>query len=161
MLYRNALDVTWNHDYGVLIDTVNDRRTLRAMFHWAAFPVPEDTAAMVDIWRGVHGQRSVDRAARGLAWTTDRDTACWFAMRGARVGRQPMVLKATMPRKDLFYPYNERSEFEVVCFNAIGAEIDRDPDDWPASADRVTRRNAADRANLLQNAATAEATKVL
>jgi hypothetical protein len=120
----------------VLIATVNDRRVLRAMFHWATFPVPYDMPAMVDIWRGVNGQRSARRVARGISWTTDRDTACWFAMRFAGYGRKPLLIRATMPRGELFYPSNERQEFVVICFDAADAAIDGNPEDWRPAADR-------------------------
>jgi hypothetical protein len=143
VLYRAAFDSTWNHDHNWLLSDMS-RHGLRDMFCWAAFPIPAEIPAMVDIWRGVSGQRSVRQVARGLSWTIDRDMACWFAMRFTSPKRKPMVLKATMPRDALFYPYNERDEYEVVCFDAgAAAAIDGGPEDWAAGAERVMQEHTA------------------
>jgi len=127
--FREALDAAWNHDHGWVIDAVKNRRALHSMFKHAQFPVPEEMPEAIEIWRGVSGG-TLWLAKRGISWTTNRDVACWFAMRFANTENAPLVLKAIVPKTAVFHLANDRDEYEVVCFDAPNAEIDGHPQDW-------------------------------
>ena len=136
--FRAALNETWNDDHDDLIATVNNRRILASMFRHAQFPAPPSIlTGQIAIWRGTFNI-SPSKARRGLSWTTERDCACWFALRFGMP--RPLVLKAMVPVADLFHLPNDRKECEVVWFGAGGA-VDGDLNDWNAAA--VRWRDAA------------------
>jgi hypothetical protein len=89
-----------------------------------------------------HGRQ---HRASGLAWTLDRDIACWFAYRRAdRPGATPLVLTAEVPRRAVLLHHTERGEAEVVCFNVRNAVVDGDVADWLAAGERYERQKKAD-----------------
>jgi len=140
--FRCALEACWDHDYGILLNTIredisNPRRFLRSMFERAGFPMPRDVPSQVDIWRGTNGI-SARTAKRGIAWTTDYDVACWFAMRFAHGSRIPLVLKATVPPADVIF-LTTSEESEVIYFDGTTAEIDGTEEGWREADERVQR----------------------
>jgi hypothetical protein len=50
----------------------------------------------------------------GLSWTRDKERAVWFAHRFARSSDKPMVIDATVQKKNVLAYFNGRSEEEVV-----------------------------------------------
>src|SRR5436309_15133613 len=92
-LYQQALAGAWSHDHQHLIaETRNNRQMLRAMFRVAQYPRPE-LPNVLTLWRGT-AQVDVATASRGISWTRDRDTACWFACRFTVLGEVPLVSRA-------------------------------------------------------------------
>lgn len=127
--YRTLLSMAWDHDHELVINAAGNRRTLRAMFSYAAFPLPE-LPDVVRVWRGTSGITRA-QAARGLSWTLERDVACWFAMRHVETSkRTPLVLACDVPRADILLYHDERGEKEVVTFRAPTPWIDDRPEEW-------------------------------
>jgi len=144
--YRSVLSAAWLHDHDEVRRASGTRRRLRTMFAAAAFPSPHGLPETVQIWRGASRDSVLWR--RGVSWTLDRSTACWFAMRYADIPNAcPTVLTAMVPREALLFFSNEREEAEVVCFDTAEAKVDGDPDDWTrthdaACAERRARQKA-------------------
>jgi hypothetical protein len=108
------------------------------MFRIAEFPVADHLPDVVDIWRGTGGV-TLDLARKGLAWSTDRDVACWFACEYFRTPRHdPLVIRASVAKTDLFVPYNASDEDEVIYFDGHHAVVDGNLTDWKVAAPRRT-----------------------
>lgn len=144
--FRCFLSEVWSHDHRHLIAAAGTRRTLRAMFRYADFPKPDHLPDHVPIWRGT-SKLTARQSARGLAWTTDRDCACWFAMRFADTNGRPLVLRAETPRESIALFTDDRSESEAVVFDIRDPVVDGGPQDWSAGYGRTAaasrRRTAA------------------
>ena len=65
--YRKILSGAWAGDHGPVIRYANHRRTLHAMFRYAAFPT-EHLPDQMTVWRGVSGV-TPKVAAAGYSWT--------------------------------------------------------------------------------------------
>lgn len=50
----------------------------------------------------------------GMSWTTDLNTARWFAQRFTDKGRTPIVVTGTVDKRDIVACFSARSEHEVV-----------------------------------------------
>ena len=144
-VFRAVLDACWNHDHDVLRATAH-RNTIKAMFSRAAFTITAGPA-VIRAWRGTSGGPPA-RAAAGLSWTTDRDTACWFACSHRRAsGDLPMVLRIDAPRSAFLYQSNERQEAELVTFDArkFKPTIDGDSAEWLRTGEALEKRREAQR----------------
>lgn len=99
----------------------------------------------VRVWRGTHGV-TMPVARTGYSWTTDHDTACYFAMRHAGNIRQPLVITADVSRAAIVCYSDERGESEVLLFKAPPAEIDGDVQNWTARhrvvCEQINKSNA-------------------
>ncbi|MBK9442039.1 MAG: hypothetical protein IPN53_12290 [Comamonadaceae bacterium] len=127
--FREYLLPVWDHDHRHLIEAAKTRRTLAYMFRYAAFPMPAELPDVVTVWRG-SSALTFNEARTGHAWTTDRDVACWFAMRFAEHNGSPLVLTADIAKRDIALFTNERSESEAVLMRPPAARIDGDVSDW-------------------------------
>jgi hypothetical protein len=127
--FRALLINVWTHNHQELIVAAQTRRRLRALFRYAQIelpPLPE----FVRVWRGTCGL-PVAHAMKGYSWTTDRDTACWFAMRFANLYGSPLVLAADVSRESIAFYNNDMSEHEVLLLNQPrNILIDGNQDDW-------------------------------
>lgn len=65
------------------------------------------------VYRGV-SCASHRRWIRGMSWTTNKNTAAWFALRWQREGQAPAVYSLYIKPEDVFFMTNERSEAEAV-----------------------------------------------
>lgn len=101
-VWRVILGGTWDHGHESLIATVRNRNTLRKMFRFARFPIPDHLPETMTIWRGTF-LCPVERAAKGFSWTTERDVACFFAMRYEDRAKffYPLVLQAQIGKGDI------------------------------------------------------------
>jgi hypothetical protein len=141
--FRAFLSPVWDHDHHHLFAAARTRRRLASMFRYAAFSLPANIPATVQLWRGTSGFPLED-ATRGYSWTTNRATACWFAMRHERFFGAPLVLRATVKKSRIVYASNERGEHEAVLMRPpAGASIDGSPSDWLAECEEVERLNRA------------------
>jgi hypothetical protein len=141
--YRAFLESVWtgDHDYRAVINAAKTRRRLQAMFRYAKF----DTSSHPDIirvWRGTWGI-GIKAATTGFSWTTDRDLACWFAMRMS--ARSPLVLMAEVPRETIACYTNERGEKEVVLFTPPAAVVDGTEAEWAERYHAVQSKRNAER----------------
>jgi hypothetical protein len=126
--FRTLLAMVWEHDHAILVAAAGTRRCLRSIFRYAQF----DTGylpPLIQVWRGGSGI-SVARLARGYSWTTDRDVACWFAMRHAERRGGGVVLTAQVSRETVVHFSDERSEQEVVVLESPPCEVDGHVSDW-------------------------------
>lgn len=127
--FRAYLSAVWGHDHRYVIEAAETRRTLAYMFRYAAFPLPAELPDVVTVWRG-SSALPFKEAKTGYAWSTDRDVACWFAMRFAEHNGSPLVLTADIAKRDIALFTNERSESEAVLMRPPAARIDGDVSDW-------------------------------
>lgn len=128
--FRAYLSSVWTHDHRWVIDAAQTRQRLAYMFRYAAFPPLDGLPAVVRVWRGT-SKLNIDEARHGYSWTTDRDIACWFAMRFAEVNGSPLVLAADVSRADIALFSNDRQESEILLMKPPSrAWIDGDERDW-------------------------------
>lgn len=133
--FRNSLRAAWDHDHREVIAAAESRRRLISMFRYAEFPVPLPDGP-VTIWRGC-SSLGLKEARRGHSWTTNRDVACWFAIRFASANGRPLVLKRVVEKAQLVYFSNERDESEVIPARIEKAEICGSVDEWIGAHGRV------------------------
>lgn len=62
---------------------------------------------VIEIYRGTYDKNNT----KALSWTTDYETARWFA---TRFDDEGYILKAEINKKDVFAFFNDRNESEVV-----------------------------------------------
>lgn len=135
--FRAFLSSVWDHDHRHLIRAAATRRTLGHMFRYAAFPLPADMPERVTLWRGT-SVLSLNEAKAGYSWTTERDVACWFAMRFENPA--PLVLATEVAKTDIALFGTERDESEAVLMRPpVKAWIDGTQTDW---IDASARRQA-------------------
>ena len=133
--FRAYLLSTWLHDHRSVEGAAQTRRTLGYMFRYAAFPLPAELPEVVTVWRGSSALTFEATRAR-YSWTTDRDLACWFAMRFAGDNGSPLVLTADIPKRDIALFTNDRNESEAVLMRPPAARLDGDLSDWTACHQR-------------------------
>ncbi len=155
--FRAYFSSVWDHDHRWVIDAAQNRRTLGYMFRYAAFPLPDELPDVVTVWRGT-SYLPIKEARTGYSWTTDRDMACWFAMRFAEHNGSPLVLTADVAKSDIALFHNERSESEAVLIRPPAARIDGDVSDWDACYQRKVEAMKGNRKAMLNSASTAMAT---
>jgi len=140
--FAALLKAMWGHDRQLLIAAAKTRQRLKCMFRYAKFQIPEELPATLQVWRGTSGML-VNQAKKGLSWTTDRDMACWFAMRYANRFDRPLVLSTVVFKESIFHYDNSRGESEIVLFDAPNPVVDGTPDEWLERSDAiVAMRNA-------------------
>ena len=117
--FRGALEAAWiqsHHYQGVLRESGTWRQFVR-WCRYASFELPADVPDPVMIYRGVPNVTAA-RAAKGIAWTLDRERAKFFSMGygpfANRPDTTPMVVSAMVPRRMLIFYSNERKEQEVI-----------------------------------------------
>lgn len=138
--FREYFSSVWRHDHRHVIDAAQTRRTLGYMFRYAAFPIPAELPEMVTLWRGT-SKLTIAEAREGHSWTTERDTACWFAMRFAEVNGNPLVLTAEVAKSDIALFTNAREESEALLIRPPAAvKIDGDATDWQVGHNRYEAR---------------------
>lgn len=118
---------------------------LRAMFRRAAYPVPPNLPDPVRLYRGTSAL-SRKAAAKGYAWTWDRDVACWVAVRFAKHNGRPMVLAADVPLSRVSLFTDERGEREALAIGGCSKAVaDGTEADWQESYARyeTAKNNAA------------------
>ncbi|MFZ2218221.1 MAG: hypothetical protein WAV85_05995 [Rhodoferax sp.] len=151
--FRVYLGMTWDHDHRYVIEAAKTRRTLAYMFRYAAFPLPAELPEVVTVWRGSSALTFEATRAR-YSWTTDRDLACWFAMRFAGDNGSPLVLTADIPKRDIALFTNDRNESEAVLMRPPAARIDGDAGDWTKCYQRKQDAMNIDRKAMLNSAST-------
>ena len=145
--FREYFSSAWVHDHRYVIDAAQTRRTLGYMFRYAAFPIPVELPDVVTLWRGTC-KLTIAEAREGYSWTTDRDTACWFAMRFADINGSPLVLSADVAKSDIALFTNAREESEALLIRPPATvKIDGDVTDWQRryaayEAQKNTRQSA-------------------
>ena len=149
--FRAYFSSVWDHDHRYVIDAAKTRRTLAHMFRYAAFPLPAELPDVVTVWRG-SSYLPFDDARTGYSWTTDRDLACWFAMRFADRNGSPLVLTADIAKRDIALFTNDRKESEAVLMRPPAARIDGDVSDWTACYQRKQDAMNSDRKAYLNSA---------
>lgn len=146
--FRAYLTSAWDHDHREVIEAAETRRTLSYMFRYASFPLPAELPDVVTVWRG-SSFLSFDKAKTGYSWSTDRETACWFAMRFADRNGSPLVLTADVAKRDIALFTDDRSESEVVLMRPPSARIDGDVSNWNACFQRKQDIMVRDRKAML------------
>ena len=152
--FRAYFGSVWMHDHREVETAAQTRRTLAYMFRYAAFELPADLPDVVTVWRGSSALTFNETVTRP-AWTTDRDLACWFAMRFADDNGSPLVLTADVAKGNIALFTNERSESEVVLMRPPAARIDGDVTDWTACYLRQQKAMDTNRKAMLDSAVTA------
>jgi hypothetical protein len=86
------------------------------------------------LWRGIAVRNANPKdAAIGISWSTDRDTAAWFAVRHGQAVR-PFVFSAVFEPTAIVAFHDERHEFEAIVdlagFLLGDARVDYDGYRW-------------------------------
>jgi hypothetical protein len=127
--FREVLGSSWDSSHEFVMNAASSHERLRLMFKYAEFPIPDELPETIRVWRGVSGI-SAKNARQGFSWTTDRNVACWFAIRLDDVGK-PLVITAQIPKRDVLYYSNDRTENELLLLNPPKkATIDGSVEDW-------------------------------
>ena len=127
--FREVLGSSWDSSHEFVMNAASSHERLRLMFKYAEFPIPDELPETIQVWRGVSGI-SAKNARQGFSWTTDRNVACWFAIRLDDVGK-PLVITAQIPKRDVLYYSNDRTENELLLLNPPKkATIDGSVEDW-------------------------------
>lgn len=71
----------------------------------------------VIVYRGCSASSSLERLHEAFSWTTDIDTAVFFAFRRSRKGRA--VYRASIPREKIIAYTNCRNEHEILQYKAV------------------------------------------
>lgn len=151
--FQMYLGLAWDHDHERVIDAAKTRRNLSHMFRYAAFPPSAELPEIVTLWRGT-SRLTFDEAKTGYSWTTDRDTACWFAMRNSHLKNfhSPLVLTSDAPKTDVALFHDERREKEVVLLRLrAGAIVDGDVCDWRKAAAERAKVKMTTKSQLVRN----------
>ncbi len=128
--FRTYFSSVWDHDHRHVTAAAGTRRRLACMFRYAAFPLSRDLPDVVRVWRGT-SFLTIAEARKGYSWTTDRDVACWFAMRFAEHNGNPLVLVAEVPKNQISLFHDERSEREAVLIKPPAVStIDGYAEEW-------------------------------
>lgn len=108
------------------------------MMRAARFPLPKCIdKGPVTIWRGCRGYRTAHQDDLELAWTLDRDVACWLAMDWAGSWKgAPTVLRATCRRRDIVYYNNSQHESAVIPAKIGDVTVDSEWLNWHLGHDR-------------------------
>jgi hypothetical protein len=140
--YRSIVDMVWNHDHLHFLGAARGGAPqVRRMMAAAEFPVP--MSGMITVYRGTSGLEA-EKAVKGLAWTTSRKVACWFAFRFP--AERPLVLKATVPASEVIYFSDDRDESEVVLRSTPRAALDNEgPARWKELAGKLVKARQAAR----------------
>ncbi len=108
MLIDLWVDTEFPHENGtdlmLLLFTKADKKYLMSKEELEALDKMND---MIVVYRGLQNNAT----ERALSWTTDKQTAIWFATRFDRKGR---VLKAKIQKKHIFAYKQDRNESEII-----------------------------------------------
>lgn len=126
---RAVLAGAWEHDHSHVINEAGTTRRLIDWFKTAEFPTDHLPEAF-PVWRGTR-LCSLSQARRGMSWSTEKATACWFALRRARPEDMPsvIVLRRDITRQEVLFHWIERNEDEVLLKPGGGVR-DGDIDEW-------------------------------
>lgn len=145
--YQTIVKDVWDHDHDQVVRiTKNNRAWIRKIMAAAEF----DVSCLPDkfyIWRGTTRSGVID-AAKGLSWTTDRNTACWYSF---RFSGHPLVLRTSVHRNEVIFFSNSREEHEIVPLANIKAQIDGTEDDWRVAYGMIEAERHKENMSRLQN----------
>lgn len=105
--YRGLI-LAWEHDHQELISAFDSEEALAAALREVS--PPSRRKKPVRAWRGIDNIRG----ALGMSWTTDRDIACWFAMRQFAYRPTPCVLVCDLYPQAIVAEHNGRGECELI-----------------------------------------------
>lgn len=103
-----GLILAWEHDHEELISAFGSEEELAAALRDVS--APSRRKKPVRAWRGINNTRG----AFGMSWTTDRDIACWFAMRYLEHRPTPSVLVCDLYPEAIVTEHNGRHEWELI-----------------------------------------------
>jgi hypothetical protein len=108
-----GLMAAWDHDHPVVIEAFGGDYDFAGALQEVAPKV--SVTRPVRAWRGIIVDGAHPReAVLGLSWTTQRDLACWFALRFYRSGLRPFVAEALFEPYSIITFWNKRREYEVI-----------------------------------------------
>jgi hypothetical protein len=105
---HSGLIQAWEHDHVEVITAFGGGSEFAQALRTVS--PPSKRKRLVRAWRGV----SDLAAAYGLAWTTDRDTACWFAMRHYERHQTPFVFFCDLSPDVIVAEHKGRGEHELI-----------------------------------------------
>ena len=147
--FNSMFENVWANDSWSLVLAVQSRRSLKAMFQYANFSIAQDLPDTFRVWRGTSGL-NLNQARQGFSWTTDRDMACWFALRCAEINGNPLVVSTVISKDSVLYQSNDRNENEYVLMGSSQATIDGTLDDWLERRDFVMAERKKEEAEELE-----------
>lgn len=129
--FRRLLDAVWNHDHHHLMLASKGGRLLGRWFNYAQFDVTHLPSEFT-VYRGgvCHDKCEPWELAGGIAWTTSREAACWYALqyRAAqsqldRPGSYPCVLQRKAKRGQVAAAIDARNEHEIILIGAAATYV--------------------------------------
>lgn len=105
--YRGLI-LAWERDHQELISAFGSEEELAAALRDVSPPSKRKKA--VRAWRGIDDIRGT----LGMSWTTDRDIACWFAMRRFAYRPTPCVLVCDLYPQAIVAEHDGRRECELI-----------------------------------------------
>ena len=126
---RKVLALVWEHDHRQVIHCAGNQRKLMNWFREADFSV-DHLPETFSVWRGT-SHLTLNDARQGFSWSTEKATACWFALRRIPPSARStvIVLRRDITRNDVLFHWVDRSEDEVILMPG-GGEVDGNIDEW-------------------------------
>ncbi|MEZ5764682.1 MAG: hypothetical protein R3D69_10735 [Xanthobacteraceae bacterium] len=103
----------WDHDHGWVLSAFGSEQAFADAIRLVAPPTKRTTP--VRAWRGVSRLEYAD----GISWTTDRDCACWFALRFPDPDHNPLVFVTDVHPSAILVEHGERNESEILVDPAL------------------------------------------
>jgi hypothetical protein len=126
----------WQHDHPYVAQAFGSSNAFaRALKRVAP---PHGRTGPIRAWRGVLLEKEDPyEAALEPSWTTNRDTAAWFAMRFYKDGLRPFVFYADFEPDHIVAFNDNRKENEVITHQFSGVFIDHGTSPLALSRDAV------------------------
>jgi hypothetical protein len=105
-VHRGLIDA-WAYDHEGVIAAFGDSEFVDALRQVSP---PSNRKEPVRAWRGFAGLEGV----YGVSWTTDRDIACWFAMRHYEHHQNPFVFFCDLVPGEIIAEQRIRGEWELI-----------------------------------------------
>jgi hypothetical protein len=102
VVYRGLIDA-WAYDHEGIISEFGELEFVEALRQVSP---PSKRSEPIRAWRL--------EAVYGISWTTDRDIACWFAMRHYEQHQDPFVFFCDLSPDEIIAEQNLRNEYELL-----------------------------------------------
>jgi hypothetical protein len=105
----------WGHDHAGTVKALGSQRQFAKTLRRVA--PPHGRTRPVQAWRGVTIRNAAwhpAEAAMGIAWTTERDVAAWFALRFHDSNRRAFVFHTVFDADEIIVFGDESSENEII-----------------------------------------------
>lgn len=120
-----ALSVAWEKSHGLFCSACDELRiNYKDLIYYSNFFAPKRLPDTFKAYRGICLQpnETLDTSDPGLSWTTDKETAKWFANRFKAAGCISILLSIEAEKNHIVYYSNAKNEEEVLLYPALDAD---------------------------------------